>query len=292
MDWFSGVDDSWVEPPGRGTGRTAALEEIFEVEGRVRGSVFETESDLGVAEAAVGGEAVNGGTTIAKSFFDGAAKGETHAVQIARDAGLVFAELLADFGEGLPFGVIEAQTLLIARIESGKRGLQSSEEKSYVTLAVRVGRLNGNWSGEMIGSGFCTIAIVERFEAPSSADGVNVAASENGAEPCFQGAAAVEIAEERAFAAVALREAIKFGKKRIGKLERFRGRGAATENCGGGGTEIAAIGGEEKFPGGFTIFQASGGQCQIFEMQSGEIFVEFFRRKSCAGEAFLGATLK
>jgi hypothetical protein len=53
---------------------------------------------LRVAEAEFGGQAVVGSRAFAKSFFDGATESEADTIEIARNAGLVLGELLADLG--------------------------------------------------------------------------------------------------------------------------------------------------------------------------------------------------
>ena len=118
----------------------AAIEELFEIERSIRGCIFEAERNLRLAEAEFGGKTVDRGATVAKSFFDGAAKRETDTIQIARDAGFVLAELSADFGQRLLLRVIKAQTLLIARIECGDSRLQCTNEKSGVAGAIGIGR--------------------------------------------------------------------------------------------------------------------------------------------------------
>jgi hypothetical protein len=106
----------------------AAIEKLFQVERRICGGVFKTEGDLGVAEAEFSGETVGGGTAVAKSFLDRAAKRETDAIEIARDTGFVFGQLLADFGESLLLGIVKAKALLITGIESGDGGLQGTDK--------------------------------------------------------------------------------------------------------------------------------------------------------------------
>ena len=60
------------------------------------------------------------------------------AVQIARDAGFVFAELAADLGEGLLIGVIQAEALGVARVEKRERGVQRAGEQGDVAFAVGI----------------------------------------------------------------------------------------------------------------------------------------------------------
>ena len=165
-----------------------------------------------VAEARISGGAIGCGTAIAKSLFDGAAQSETNAIQIARDAGLMLTEMLANFGESLLLGVVQAQTLFIARIKACESSLQCSDEKRVVALAVRVSDRSRNARQNLLSSAALAIIAIKRFEAAAGADGIDVALSENGAEPGFQRAAAVEIAEKGTFAAVAIFEAIELCK--------------------------------------------------------------------------------
>ncbi len=267
------------------------MEELFEVEGSIRGSIFRTQRDLGVAESVIRGRAISGGTAMAKSFFDSAAQDEANAVQIARDAGLMLAELPANFGESLLLGVVQTQTLFIARIESRESRVQRADDKRDVALAVRVSGRSGN-THQILSSAALRLIAIERFEAATGADGINVALGENGAEPGFQRAAAMEIAEEGAFAAVALLQPVEFGKERIREFRSLRRSGAAAQNRSSGGAQIAAIGAEEMLPRGFAIFDASGGKSQILEVQRGEIILEFLRGQTSACQDLLRAALE
>src|SRR5271154_4939428 len=112
-----------------------------------------------------------------------------------------------------------------------------------------VGRLNGNGLREFLCAWFCII-VVEGFEAAASADGVNVALSENGAQPGLERAATVEITEKRALTAISVGKSIELGKKRVGEFAGFRGSGAAAEHGGSRGAKVRAIGADEVFPCG------------------------------------------
>jgi hypothetical protein len=243
------------------------------------------------AESGLRGETVDGGAAIAKSVLNGAAKGETDAIEIARDTGFMLAELFADFGEGLFLGVVQAQALVIAGIEGGESGLQRANEKCDVAFAMRVGGLDADWRGQMRSAGV-RILVVERFEAAALSNGVNVPLRQHGAKPGFERAATVEVTEKRAFAAGAFRKSIEFGEEGVGEFASFRGGGAAAENSGCGGPQIAAIRGDEMLPSGFGIFEAGSGECKIFEMQGAEIVIELFLSETAAGEPFLGTALE
>ncbi len=135
---------------------------------------------MGVAEAEFGGKAVGGGTAFAEGLFDGAAKSETNAIEVARDAGFVFGELSADFGEGLLLGVVEAQSLFIAGIEGCERGVQGTDKKRDVAFPIGVERLDGNGLRDFVGARFCVV-LLEGFKAAGCANGVNMTLGENGA---------------------------------------------------------------------------------------------------------------
>ena len=45
-------------------------------------------------------------------------------------------------------------------------------------------------------------------------------------------------------------------------------------------------------PGRFAIFHTGGGEGQVFEVQSGEVFVQLFGREGSASEALFCATLE
>jgi len=175
---------------------------------------------LRIAEAEFGSEAVHSGTAVTKGVFHGAAESKADAIEVARDAGFVFGELAANFGEGLLLRIVEAQALFIARVDGGKSALQGTNEKGDVALAMRVGRLHGNCGSDFVDGRFY-IVVVEGLEAASRADGVNVALSEDGAEPSLERASSVEITEEGALAAGAIRETVEFSEKRVGEVASF-----------------------------------------------------------------------
>jgi hypothetical protein len=245
---------------------------------------------LRVAEAGLGGETIYSGTAVAKRFFDGPAESKADAIEVTRDAGFVFGKLAANFGEGLLLRIVKAQALFIARVEGGESALQGTNEKRDVALAMRVGGLYGNGLSDLVGR--LGIVVVEGFEAAPSADGVNVALSEDGAEPGLERTAPVEIAEKRALAAGSIGEPVKFGKERIGKIAGFWGSGTATENGSRGSAKVGAEGADEMVPRRFAIFHAGGGEGQVFEVQCAEVFVQLFRREVSAGEALFGAAFE
>lgn len=244
-----------------------------------------------LAESSFRSETVDGGTAVAKSLLNGAAKRETDAIEVARDTGLMLAELFADFGKGLFLGVVQAQALVIARIEGGESGLQRADEKCDVAFAMRVGRLDRDRSGQMRSAGV-RILVVERLEAAVFADRINVPLGQHGAKPGLERAAAVEITEKRVFPAGAFRKSIEFGEEGVGEFASLRGGGAASKNSRRCGTQIAAILRDEMLPRGFRILETGSGERKIFEMQGAEILVELFLGETAAGEAFLSTALK
>src|SRR5271163_4156832 len=133
----------------------------------------------------------------------------------------MLADLPADLGEGLFFGIVKAEALFIARIESRESGLQGAHKKRGVPFAIGISRLNGNGGRNFMRGGFCLV-VIEGFEAAPRTDGVNVTLGENGAKPGFERAAAVEVTEKRALATGALREPIEFGEKRVSEIAGFR----------------------------------------------------------------------
>src|SRR5690242_12125215 len=156
---------------------------------------------------------------------------------------------------------------------------------------MRVGRLDGDRSGQMRSAGV-RILIVEGFEAAVFADGVDVTLGQHGAKPGFERAAAVEITEKGVFPAGAFRKSIEFGEEGVGEFASLRGGGAAAENSGRGGAQIAAILRDEMLPSGFRILEAGSGERKVFEMQGAEILLELFLRETATGEPFLSTALK
>jgi hypothetical protein len=154
-----------------------AVQELFEIERGVRGCVFEAEGNLGIAEARFGSGTVRCGAPVAKRFFDGAAKSETDAIKIARNAGLMFRELPANLGQSLLFGIVQTQALFISRIKGGDSSLQGANEKSGVAFVMGIGGLHGNGLRDFLRRvpirRFC-VACIQGFEASPGADRINV----------------------------------------------------------------------------------------------------------------------
>jgi hypothetical protein len=271
------------------------VQELFQIKGGIRGGVFETERNLGVAEAEFGGKAVGGRTAVAKRFFNRAAKRNTDAIEIAGNTGFVFRELAANLGESLLFGIVQTQALSIARVERGDGGLQGADKESGVAFAMRVSGLHGSGVGNFlkrVSVRRLRVIGIERLKATAGANCVDVALGENGTEPGSEGAAAVEIAKEGAFSARAVRKSVEFSEERIRQIAGFRRCRAAAENGGSGSAKIGSVGADEMVPRGLAIFHAGGGEGEIFQMEGGEILVDFFGSEVSADQPFLRTALE
>ncbi len=88
----------------------------------------------------------------------------------------------------------------------------------------------------------------------------------------------MEVAEERAIGAFAVRQSVQIGEQRIAKFASFSRSGRAAEDRCGGRPQVGAIGSEEVFPGGLASRSASGSQGQIFQIKCGKIILEFLQR--------------
>jgi hypothetical protein len=133
---------------------------------------------------------------------------------------------------------------------------------------------------------------IERFETAPGANRIDVTLSQNGTKPGFEGAASVEIAEEGAFAAGAVRKTVEFREERIRQIAGFRRCTAAAENGSSGSAKIGTIGADKVIPCGLGIFHAGSGEGEIFQMESGEILADFFGREVSARQPFLRAALE
>src|SRR5438445_13364973 len=69
------------------------------------------------------------------------------------------------------------------------------------------------------------------FEAAARTNGINMALGNNGAEPGLQRTATVEVAEERAVGAFAVRQSVQISKHRIAELTAFPRSGRAAGDC-------------------------------------------------------------
>jgi hypothetical protein len=93
-------------------------EDFVEIQRSVFGGVFEAERDLIVGKRGLRIRSILGLKLAgAQGGLDRGAEFAADAIEIARDAGLVFAEFPADVCEGLLVGVMEAQALAVERAE-------------------------------------------------------------------------------------------------------------------------------------------------------------------------------
>src|ERR1700684_1852498 len=115
-------------------------ENLIEIERSVFGGVLKAERDLLVGQRRLGIRSVLGlKLTGAQSGLHRRAEFAANAVEIARDAGFVFAEFAADGGERLLVGVVEAEALAVARIERVESSVERVGEQCEVTRAMRIG---------------------------------------------------------------------------------------------------------------------------------------------------------
>jgi hypothetical protein len=129
--------------------RRSDWENLIEIERGVFGGVFETERDLIVGESGLGIRSVLGLKLAgAQRGFDGGAKFAADAIEIARDAGFVFAEFAADVRKGLLVGVVEAETPKVLRVESFEGFMERVGKEREVAGAVRIGGGVVSWIGE------------------------------------------------------------------------------------------------------------------------------------------------
>src|SRR5208337_3460217 len=151
--------------------------QIPEINGSIFGGVLKAKRNFGFAE----------GRFTMQMFLDARAQFMPDAFQIARDAGLVFADLAADFRQGFLPRIVQLQTLAIAAIERGQR---------------RSGYIMVPWKR----FGLLAIALIEGFPAAALAKPIDVALRQNGAQPCFQRTPPVKITEKRSLTTLAIHQ--------------------------------------------------------------------------------------
>src|SRR5216683_4448226 len=122
----------------RRAGRFWPRQQFFQIDGVVASAVFETEGDLRIAQAGLGGATVGCPHAIAKKFLDGLPQIAPRLIEMARNAGFVLPEQPSDLRKRFFLGVIEAEPLLFLRFEAFKRGLQCQCERCDVTFAMRI----------------------------------------------------------------------------------------------------------------------------------------------------------
>jgi hypothetical protein len=88
-----------------------ARQQFVQIERGIFRAVFDAESDFGIAESGLRGGAIGSSKTTTQNIFDFLAQFGARAVQMTRNAGLMFFEQAADFGEGFFFGVVIAEAL-------------------------------------------------------------------------------------------------------------------------------------------------------------------------------------
>jgi len=210
-----------------------------------------------------------GRSTRAQIFFDFRAQFLAGAIEISGDAGFVFAEETADFGEGFFAGVVQLEAPAVLRVEGSEADGKGIQETPEIEGAIGIERRGDDIRGGQGPLG--AVVALEGLPATGLAEAVDVALGEDGAQPSFEGAAAVEITEEGGFALFAVGKAVEFREERIGEVGAG---GAVAGNSSGGGAEVGTIGADEIFPGGFRAVHAGAGQDQIIEVQGVKIFFD------------------
>ena len=170
--------------------------QIPEINGSIFGGVLKAKRNFRFAE----------GRFAMQMFLDTRAQFMPNAFQIARDAGLVFADLAADFRQGLLPRIVQLQTLAITAIERGQGKLQGGYKSLQVAFAMRVQRRRG-YMAFWKRLGLLAIALIEGFPAAALAKAIDVALRQYGTQPCFQRTPPVKIAEERSLTTLAIHQA-------------------------------------------------------------------------------------
>jgi hypothetical protein len=115
-------------------------EDFVEIQRSVFGGVFEAERDLIVGKRGLRIRSILGLKLAgAQGGLDRGSEFAADAIEIARDAGLVFAEFPADVCEGLLVGVMEAQALAVERAEGVERFVEGVGEKREIARAMGIG---------------------------------------------------------------------------------------------------------------------------------------------------------
>ena len=164
--------------------------------------------------------------------FDKPAHVAPRAVKFARSSRLVFTEQAPDFGESAVVRVVVGEAQAIARLKRAEGRSQRHLQDREILCALRIGssirrgvRCSSERSDFMaLFAGF----VFERFGPARSADFVDVALREYGAQPRGEFAATVEIVEERFSAPLVFAQAKQIGVERVGQFARarFTGNGA------------------------------------------------------------------
>ena len=75
-------------------------------------------------------------------------------------------------------------------------------------------------------------------------------------------------------------EAVEVSEERIGEVDGSWRSGGAAEDGSGGGAKVGAILVDEMIPGCGEAFGAGGGESEILEMESAQVFFDFVRSGS------------
>src|SRR5260370_278060 len=95
-----------------------------------------------------------------------------------------------------------------------------------------------------------SFVLAKFLEAPARTNGINVPLGNNGTEPGLQGAAPMEVTEERTLRALAAGQTIQFRKQGIREITSFRGARFAAKNRGRRGSQVSAVGSEKMLKAG------------------------------------------
>jgi hypothetical protein len=136
------------------------------------------------------------------------------------DAGFMLTERAANLREGPLFGVVETEPFPLPGFESCESFAQGTAKHGDVALTMRIVRMELGPRMRPLARIVCVV-FAQLFEAATYANRINVALSENGAEPGLQRTAPVVVAEKRTSAALAIRETVQIREKRIREFTRF-----------------------------------------------------------------------
>src|SRR5207253_10377873 len=109
-------------------GRFCAWQQSIQIDRSLSRAIFETESDLRVVQARLSRGTIRRANALAKDVFHRLAQIASHAVQMPRNAGFVFAQHPSNLRERFFFGVIKAKPLLLLWFKALERRLQGARE--------------------------------------------------------------------------------------------------------------------------------------------------------------------
>src|SRR5882672_6267182 len=148
---------------------------------------------------------------------------------MTRDARLVLAEQAANFRECLLFAVVETKPFPLRRFKLCEGLVQRPAKQGEVAFTMGIVRMELRSRRRELARILCVV-FTQLFEATARADRINVSLSKNGAEPGFQRAAPVKVAEQRTSVALVLGETIQIREKRIREFARLRRTRTAPQN--------------------------------------------------------------